>query len=164
MTTVQVAWNTKRTNTSLRRQWTVCDASSDFTVKRCLRNNHRNSILRVHILFWTKNLRTFQGLSRTHFPYFSRSPFNAKMNLEYYVFFWFLHNTTNFILKVFLCLILVGTWESGLDKVSTEIQELSSNNCNFQGFSRPRIFILKFTDFQGVCELCIWWRITNRSG
>ena len=87
MTTVQVAWKTKRTNTSLRRQWTVCDASSDFAVKRCLRNNHRNSILRVHILFWTKNLRTFQGLSRTHFPYFSRSPFNAKKNLEYYVFF-----------------------------------------------------------------------------
>ena len=33
----------------------------------------------------------------------------------------------------------LSTWRSGLDKVSTEIQELSSTNCNFK-------------DFQGACE------------
>ena len=41
---------------------------------------------------------------------------------------------------------------AGLDKVSTEIQGLSSTNCNFEGLLRPRIFILKFNDFQGACE------------
>ena len=40
-----------------------------------------------------------------------------------------------------------------LDKVSTKIQGLSSTDCNFQGFSRPWIYILKFKDFgQGACE------------
>ena len=38
--------------------------------------------------------------------------------------------------------------------VSIEIQGLSSTNCNFRGLSRPSIFILKFKDFQGVCEPC----------
>ena len=37
-------------------------------------------------------------------------------------------------------------------KVSIEIQGLSSTECNFQGLSRPWIFILKFKDFQGACE------------
>ena len=55
---------------------------------------------------------------------------------------------SNFILVVFLCLLLLGTWESGLDKVSTEIQGLASTDCNFQGLSRPWIFILKFKDYQ----------------
>ena len=32
-------------------------------------------------------------------------------------------------------------------KVSIEIQELSSSDCNDQGLSRPQIFILKFKDF-----------------
>ena len=41
---------------------------------------------------------------------------------------------SNFILQVFLCLLLLVTWESGLDKASTEIQGLSSTDCNFQTF------------------------------
>ena len=40
----------------------------------------------------------------------------------------------------------------GLDKVSTEIQGLSSTYCNFQGLSRPWISFIKFKDFQGACE------------
>ena len=32
-------------------------------------------------------------------------------------------------------------------KVSIEIQGPSSSDCNFQGLSRPQIFILKFKDF-----------------
>ena len=43
---------------------------------------------------------------------------------------------SNFVLKVFLCLLLLVTWKSGLDKVSTEIQGLSSTDCNFQGLTR----------------------------
>ena len=87
--------------------------------------------LRVHTLFWTKNSRTFQGLSRTHFPLiFSRTPFSAKKKPWVYVFFTaFTISMTNIILKVFRVL-------AGLDKVSTEIQGLSSAYCNFQGLSR----------------------------
>ena len=52
---------------------------------------------------------------------------------------------SNFILKVFLRLLLFATSESeGLNKVSTEIQGLFSTDCNY--FSRT------FKDFQGVCE------------
>ena len=43
---------------------------------------------------------------------------------------------SNLILKVFLCLLLLGTWEYGLDKVNTEFHGLSSTDCSFQGLSR----------------------------
>ena len=39
------------------------------------------------------------------------------------------------------------TWESGLDKVSSEIQGVSSTDYNFKELSRPWIFILKFNVF-----------------
>ena len=39
---------------------------------------------------------------------------------------------------------ILGTWESGLDKVGTKIQGLSSTYCNFQGLSRPWTFYFKF--------------------
>ena len=38
--------------------------------------------------------------------------------------------------------------------VSNEIQGLSSIDHNFQGLSRPSIFILNFKDFQGACKPC----------
>ena len=48
--------------------------------------------------------------------------------------------------------------QSGLDKVSTEIQGLSSIDCNFQGLLRALNFYLKisrtFLDFQGAYEPC----------
>ena len=40
---------------------------------------------------------------------------------------------SNFILKVFLCLLLLCNWESGLDKVSTEIQGPTVIFKDFQG-------------------------------
>ena len=39
-------------------------------------------------------------------------------------------------------------------KVSIEIQGLSNTDCNFQGLSRPWIFIFKFKNFQAACEPC----------
>ena len=39
-----------------------------------------------------------------------------------------------------------------LDEISYKFQGLSSSDYNFQGLSRPLIFILKFKDFQGACE------------
>lgn len=48
------------------------------------------------------------------------------------------YNVSNFVLKVFQCLLPVGTWESGLDKFSTE---------QFKDFPPP---IAIFKDFQGV--------------
>ena len=88
-------------------------------------------LYRVRTLFWTKTSRTFQGLSRT--------PFSSEKSLES-VFFssitaWAILSWRSFIL---------GTWEAGLDKVSTEIQGLSSTDWNFQGLSRPWTFYFKF--------------------
>ena len=52
---------------------------------------------------------------------------------------------------------MLGT-QSGLDKVSTEIQGLSSIDCNFQGLSRALNFYFKISrtllDFQGAYEPC----------
>ena len=42
---------------------------------------------------------------------------------------------------------------AGLDKVSTKIQGLSSTNCNFQGLSRPWIFIF-IQGLSSACEPC----------
>ena len=53
-----------------------------------------------------------------------------------------------FILKVFLSLLL-STWQSELDKVRTEIQELSSIDCNFQGLSRC-VWTLRVTEMTGI--------------
>ena len=39
-----------------------------------------------------------------HISRFSRTPFSAKKSLES-IFFWFFHNISNFIPKVFLCLL-----------------------------------------------------------
>ena len=57
---------------------------------------------------------------------------------ETWVYVFFSSSTTwvTLSLKVFLCLLLLVTWESGLDKVSTEIHGLSSTDYNFQGLSR----------------------------
>ena len=48
----------------------------------------------------------------------------------------------------------LSTWQSGLDKVSTEIQELSSTDCNFQGLSRC-VWTLRLTEMTGI----IWMTI-----
>ena len=51
-------------------------------------------------------------------------------------------------------LLLLGTWKSRLDKVSTEIQGLSSTHCNFQGLPRPWIFILKIQGLSRTFKMC----------
>ena len=94
---------------------------------------------RVRTLFWTKTSRTFQGLSRTHFAFFKDS-IQCKKEIWVYVFF---SSTTTWAILSWRSFIL-GTWESGLDKVSTEIQGLSSTDYNFQGLSRPWTFYFKF--------------------
>ena len=93
----------------------------------------------VRTLFWTKTSRTFQGLSRTHFAFFKDS-IQCKKEIWVYVFF---SSTTTWAILSWRSFIL-GTWESGLDKVSTEIQGLSSTDYNFQGLSRPWTFYFKF--------------------
>ena len=95
-----------------------------FIITQLLKN-------RVRTLFWTKTSRTLQGLSRTHFAFFKDS-IQCKKEIWVYVFF---SSTTTWAILSWRSFIL-GTWESGLDKVSTEIQGLSSNDYNFQGLSR----------------------------
>ena len=70
--------------------------------------------------FFNKKFKDFSGLSET--------PFRAKKSLDS-MSFLVLPQHSNFILKVFLCLLLLCNWESGLDKVSTDgnFQRLSRN-------------------------------------
>ena len=88
--------------------------------------------------------KDFQG----HISHFSRTPFSAKKSLE--------------SMSVLVCSHHKQFYPEGLSafapfllqlslnyKVSTEIQGLSSTNCNFQHFFF-RIFNLKFTHFQGI--------------
>ena len=71
-----------------------------------------------------KNSRTFQGLSGTYFPQHEQfypkglSAF-APFSLEFYLNY----------------------------RVSIEIQGLSSTDCNFQGLSRPWMFLLKYCQY-----------------
>ena len=91
-------------------------------------------IIRVCTHFWTKNSRTFQG----HISHFSRTPFSAKKEPSVYIFCswttWAISSWRPF--NLCLLLLSLATRESGLDKGSTEIQGLSSTDCNFQGLSR----------------------------
>ena len=86
--------------------------------------------------------KDFQG-HISHFP-FSRTPFSAKKSLEYMSFLVLPQHEQVSV----LCLLLVGTGESWLDKVSAEIPGLSSTDCNFKDFQGLVFFILKFKDFQ----------------
>ena len=97
---------------------------------------------RVRTLFSTKNSRTFQGLSRTHFSIFLRTQEGHNQA----------HIMPHQMLKVESAPIFVSdTWEALLDKISnTKFQGLSSTDCNLQGLLRPWIFILKFKNFQGL--------------
>lgn len=66
-----------------------------------------------------------------------------KKSLEY--LFPFSSSTTWVILSWnSFCLPLLGTWQSGLDKISTKIQ----------GLPPPTAI---FKDLQGVCESCLYW-------
>ena len=111
---------------------------------------------RVRTLFWTKTSRTLQGLSRTHFAFFKDS-IQCKKEIWVYVFF---SSTTTWAILSWRSFIL-GTWESGLDKVSTEIQGLSSTDYNFQGLSRPWTFYFKF---QGLSRCVRTLHVTKRKG
>ena len=118
---------------------------------------------RVRTLFWTKTSRTFQGLSRTHFAFFKDS-IQCKKEPWVYVFF---SSTTTWAILSWRSFIL-GTWESGLDKVSTEIQGLSSTDCNFQGLSRPWTFYFKFQGLSRTFKelanpVCMWYRPDNNN-
>ena len=70
-----------------------------------------------------------QGLFKDP-SYFSRTPFSKKKSLESMSFLVLLQHEQlcREGLSVFAPL---GTWESGLDKISTEIHGLSSTDCNF---------------------------------
>ena len=77
--------------------------------------------------------KDFQG----HISHFSRTPFSAKKSLESLFFFWFFHNMSNFIPKVFLCLLFF-LWSS------TYSFRLA---LKFKDFPSPTTI---FKDFQGL--------------
>jgi len=76
--------------------------------------------------FLNKNSRTLQWFSRAHFSFLKDSIQHKKEPMSLLV-----QSTTWAILSRRSC-----SFSFGLDKVSTEIQGFSSNNCNFQGLSR----------------------------
>ena len=61
----------------------------------------------IMTLFLTKHSKIFQGLSRTNFSFFKDS--NQKLELTFFSFFDNMTAILIFILKVFLCLLLLGT-------------------------------------------------------
>ena len=93
--------------------------------------------------------KKFKDFSRTHFPFFKDS-IQCKKRLECMSFFssvWQQEQWEGLSAR----LLLLGTWKSRLDKVSTEIQGLSSTHCNFQGLFKALNFHFKnsrtFKDF-----------------
>ena len=72
---------------------------------------------------------------RTIFEGFSRTLFSAKKEPWVYVFL-VVRQHEKFYPEGLSVFAPLGTWESGLNKVSTEIRGLSSTDCNFQGLSR----------------------------
>ena len=77
--------------------------------------------------FLNKKFKDFSQDFEGHISYFSRTPFNAKKSLE---------STSFLVLPQHEQFYPEDLSVSGLYKVSTEIQGLSSTDCNFQGLSR----------------------------
>ena len=97
--------------------------------------------------FLNKKFKDFSRTFRDTFSIFQGLHSVQKRALSLCLF-WFFHNTSNFIPKVFLCLLISLRSSSKLNyKVSIELQGLSSTDSNFQVLSRPWIFILKFKGF-----------------
>ena len=121
----------------------------------CYCHNSKLSFVncRVCTLFWAKNSRLFKDF-QGHIFHFSRTPFSAKKSLESTCFLVLPQNEQFYPegLSVFTPFSLEFYVHY---KVSIEIQGLSSSDCNFQGLSRPQIFILKFKDFKGLLR-CVW--------
>ena len=86
--------------------------------------------------FWTKNWRTFQGLSRTNFA-FCKDYLQCKKRALIPYLFLVLPHQENFIPKVFVFALFPLQFSLHY-LVGIEIQ----------GLSRPWIFILKFKDFR----------------
>ena len=84
--------------------------------------------------FWQTNLKTFQGLSRTYLPFFKDS---VQWKREPWIYVFFSSSATWPILS--WRSFCVCSFSFGSDKVSTEIQGLSTTDCYFQGLSRPWI-------------------------
>ena len=140
---------------------------------------------KVRTLFWPKKSRTFQGLSRTPFPFFKDS-IQCKEEPWIYVFFSSSRTCmSNFILKVFLCLL-------GWIKLAPKFKDFPALTAIFKDFqglefllgslskdvsgqytstgseafyvrrsntSLLKLFILKFKVFQGACEPCSYYGI-----
>ena len=110
------------------------------------------SIYRVRILFGTKQFKDSSRSSKDTFPIFKDS---IQCKKEPWVYVSFSSSTTWVFYTRPFCVCSFSFKLKFNYKVCVEIQRLSSTNCNFQGLSRPWILVLKFKDFQGVCDPCI---------
>ena len=92
----------------------------------------RGGVGRVRTLFKLKTQRLFKDFEK-HISHFPRTPFSAKKSLES-MSLLVLPQHEQFYPEGLSVFAPLGTWESGFDKVSTEIQGLFSiTHCNCQG-------------------------------
>ena len=112
-------------------------------------SSHNSKLSFINYRVCTLFEQTIQGLFNDfqgHISHFSTTPLSAKKSLESTSFSVFPQHEQFYLegLSVFAPFSLEFYIHY---KVSIEIQELSSSDCNDQGLSRPQIFILKFKDF-----------------
>ena len=110
--------------------------------------------------FWTKNSRTFQGFSRTHFPFFKDS-FQCQLSNQVFAVQVKRADSRNLSLES-MSLLLLPKHEQFYSeclsvsapfplefeincKVSNEIQGRSSTDCNFHTCANPVTFISEIT-------------------
>ena len=89
-----------------------------------------------------------KGLFKDTFSIF-QGPHSVQKRVLSLCLFQFFHNINNFILKVFLCLFLLSTWESGLDKVTTKIERTFQHRLQFSSSSKGLAWINFYFKIQG---------------
>ena len=124
-----------------------------------LQDLFQNEFYRVRTLFSTKTSRTFQRLLRTHFPFFKDS-IQCKKEPWVYVFF---SSTTTWAILSWRSFIL-GTWESGLDRVSTEIQGLSSTTFNVRVNPGSSLLSTILKQVTNNMQIIFTWKVLSALG
>ena len=92
--------------------------------------------------FLNKKFKDFSRTFKNTFPIF-QGLHSVQKRASSLCLFQFFQNMSNFVLKVFPCLLLLVTWESGFHKVRTEFHGVSSNDWNFQELFKALNFYFK---------------------
>ena len=105
---------------------------------------------RVRTLFRTKNSRNFQGLSRTHFPFFKDSIWCKKE--PWVSLFCFFHNMSNFTL---IGLSVSAPFRHLKCTLAPKFKDFPAPTAIFKDFQGPEFLFWNsrtFKNFQGACK------------